>query len=368
MPPFRLFSVKILLSAFLLLLGPALAEPAPVKVKGILQPLAARTVVEKPSGRDEVVRLQIFLDQEHFGPGFIDGKAGNFTTRAAHAYNRARGRAPDDWAALMQDVDAALGETYATAIVPEVASDYVNPKLPRSRAAQAKFKQMSYRSYYEFMAERYHTSEDFLIELNSKSTVWGMKPRDAIVVPNVEPFLIEQFEVGRMLKEDPVLSDRTVVIDTTNNQLFVYGPGTGPEVRGTNAATIIVEDEEEPTRAHRKLLAMFPITPGRKQFIHHGRWKIANCVEFPTWSYDQQFLDTGVRSKNKSAVIKIPGGPNSPVGVIWSGLTKSGIGIHGTSSPRTIGRSVSAGCIRLSNWDAARFPTLARPGANAVIR
>ncbi|MBT44705.1 MAG: hypothetical protein CL922_04630 [Deltaproteobacteria bacterium] len=54
--------------------------------------------------------------------------------------------------------------------------------------------------------------------------------------------------------------------------------------------------------------------------------------------------------------------------MLWSGLTKSGIGIHGTASPRTIGRSLSAGCIRLANWDAARFPTLVRPGAKVVIR
>jgi len=34
---------------------------------------------------------------------------------------------------------------------------------------------------------------------------------------------------------------------------------------------------------------------------------------------------------------------------------KKGIGIHGTDSPDTIGRSASHGCIRLANWDAARL-------------
>ena len=347
-------------------MGPVVAEPEAILVKG-QRPLVARAVNAKPEGRDAVVRLQIFLDEKLYGPGFIDGKAGNFTTRAAYAYSRAKGRSPDAWDALMRDVEAQLGETYATAVVPEIASEYVNPNLPRSRAAQAEFKQMSYRSYYEFMAERYHTSEDFLIELNDKSKVWGMKPRDAIVVPNVEPFLIEEFKSGRTWGEDPGLSDRTVIIDTNSNQIFVYGPGSGPAVTGTNAATIIVEDEEEEAGAHRKLLAVFPITPGKRQFIHHGEWKIKNMVAFPTWGYDQQFLDTGVRSP-RSEVLQIPGGPNNPIGVIWCGLTKSGIGIHGTSSPRTIGRSVSAGCIRLSNWDAGRFPNLVRPGAKAVIR
>ncbi|HCI92543.1 MAG TPA: murein L,D-transpeptidase, partial [Verrucomicrobiales bacterium] len=61
-------------------------------------------------------------------------------------------------------------------------------------------------------------------------------------------------------------------------------------------------------------------------------------------------------------------GPNNPVGVIWNGLSKSGIGIHGTNNPRTIGRAQSAGCIRLSNWDSVRFPNFARPGAIVEIR
>ena len=363
-------AVKHLLALFLLLALPVLAEPSPepVLVKGKPPALEALPVNVKPSERDEVVRMQIYLDEKLCGPGFIDGKAGNFSTRAAYAYNRSRGRAPDAWDALMRDVEAHVGETYATAVVPEVAREYVNPELPRSRAGQAKMKQMSYRSYYEFMAERYHTSEDFLIELNSKSTVWNLKPRKALVVPNVDPFLIENFKAGRTWKEDPVLSDRTVIIDTNSNQIFIYGPGSGPKVAGTNAASIIVEDAEDEAEAHRKLLAVFPITPGRRQFIHHGTWAIKNSVAFPTWSYDKQFLETGVRSKNESAILNIPGGPNNPIGVIWNGLTKSGIGIHGTSSPRTIGRSVSAGCIRLSNWDAGRFPDLVRPGAKAVIR
>lgn len=344
--------------------------PAPVLAQDAAPPAkpAAEERTGKPTGRDEVVRLQIYLDQSLFGPGFIDGKAGNFTTRAVYAYNRALGRVPDDWESLREDADRALGETYATAIVPESASEYVNPKLPKSRALQAKEHQMSYRSYAEFMAERYHTSEDFLIELNSRKEVWGLKPRDAIVVPNVDPFLIEEFEAGRFLKEETELSNRTVIVDTKAKQLFIYGPGDDPAPSGTASALIIVEEEKEEEKDHRKLLAMFPITPGRSQFIHHGKWKIANCVQFPQWSYDKQFLETGKRTKNKKAILRIPGGPNNPVGVVWSGLTKSGIGIHGTSSPRTIGRSVSAGCIRLSNWDAGRFPKLVRPGATVVIR
>ncbi|NNC88220.1 MAG: L,D-transpeptidase [Akkermansiaceae bacterium] len=315
-----------------------------------------------PTDRDLAVRLQMFLDQKLFGPGFIDGKPGNFTTKAVHAYNRSVGRTPGDWGALVEEADAALGETYATAIVPEIAEAYVNPKLPKRREDQAKLKRMAYTSYLEFMAERYHTSESFLIELNGSKKCYGLAPRKDLRVPNIEPFRIELLEEGQVNREDEVLSGRSVIIDTKAKTLFIYGPGEAPVLPG--GAVVIAEEDHTP----QVLLAMFPITPGKSQFIHHGEWAIANSVVLPKWSYDKEFLETGQRSKDKSKIFQIPSGPNNPVGIIWNGLTKSGIGIHGTSSPRTIGRSRSAGCIRLSNWDAARFPELVRPGAKVEVR
>ncbi|MFD2257241.1 L,D-transpeptidase [Luteolibacter algae] len=55
-----------------------------------------------------------------------------------------------------------------------------------------------------------------------------------------------------------------------------------------------------------------------------------------------------------------PPARNNPVGVLWAGLNRPGIGIHGSPVPDTIGRAGSHGCIRLSNWDAATFYTLVR--------
>lgn len=319
------------------------------------------TDIGKPTTLEDAVRLQIFLDQKLFGPGFIDGKPGNFTARSVHAYNRSMGRSPGDWGAVLEDVKSELGETYATAIVPDVAKEWVNPNLPYQRSGQAKQKQMSYRSYLEFMAERYHTSETFLEELNGKEVAWGLEPKKSLMVPNIDPFRIELLTHGKMNKESEEFLDRTVVIDTKGKQIFIYASGEVAVAPG--GAVVVVEEGEEAVA--QKLIAAFPITPGKAQFIHRGAWKIANSIELPSWRYDKQLLETGKRG---DTALQIPPGPNNPVGIIWNGLTKSGIGIHGTSDPRTIGRSQSAGCIRLSNWDASRFPTLVRPGVKVVVR
>jgi lipoprotein-anchoring transpeptidase ErfK/SrfK len=63
----------------------------------------------------------------------------------------------------------------------------------------------------------------------------------------------------------------------------------------------------------------------------------------------------------------LPQGPNNPVGMVWVALNRSGIGIHGTNNPQTIGRSASHGCIRLANWDAVRFVEMVTEGVAVTI-
>jgi len=64
----------------------------------------------------------------------------------------------------------------------------------------------------------------------------------------------------------------------------------------------------------------------------------------------------------------LPPGPNGPVGVVWLDLSKEHYGIHGTPEPQTIGRTESHGCIRLTNWDAARLALMIKPGTPAVFQ
>jgi lipoprotein-anchoring transpeptidase ErfK/SrfK len=63
----------------------------------------------------------------------------------------------------------------------------------------------------------------------------------------------------------------------------------------------------------------------------------------------------------------LPPGPRNPVGVLWIALDKKGIGIHGTASPDSIGRSVSHGCIRLANWDVVRLAERVKFGTPVSI-
>ena len=84
----------------------------------------------------------------------------------------------------------------------------------------------------------------------------------------------------------------------------------------------------------------------------------------PIFRWDEAMLNHGRRSSHFYA---IPPGPRNPVGIVWIGLNKKGIGIHGTDNPDTIGRSGSHGCIRLANWDAARVVNQVTVGMTVEI-
>ncbi len=294
-----------------------------------------------PKERDTVLRIQIFLDRNLFGPGKIDGAIGEFTYKAVVNYNYAHGhRDLYNWSHAQEAAEREVPVPYAAYKIKENLLPYVNAHLPMKPEEQAKFSFMAYRSMKELVAERFHTDESFLALINPGKNMDALKPGDVVVVPNVRSFRIEEVKPMQSYKADATLSSHTIVIDTVERMAAVY-------------------TEKE------MMLAAFPITPGKPQFIPVGQWEVKTIMNTPSFRYDKQFLEEGVRGEEAH---QLPPGPNSPVGIIWCGLSKSGIGLHGTAEPRTIGRSRSAGCVRFANWDAIRLPTLIRPGSRVIVR
>lgn len=294
-----------------------------------------------PTDQDSIVRIQAFLDRKYFGPGKVDGANGEFTYKAVVNFNFATGHSDyHDWQNVIRQAEAELPTPYAACKITEEMLQHVNPELPTEPAEQEAAKYMAYRSIEELVAERYHTDETFLAKLNPNKNLGALKVGDVLKVPNVVPFKVEIVAKFKSYKEEAVLTANTVVIDTTDRMAAIYN-----------------EKED--------MLAAFPITPGKPQFIPVGDWKVVSMVTTPNFRYDKQFLEAGTRG---TQAYQIPPGPNSPVGIIWCGISKSGIGLHGTAYPRTIGRSQSAGCVRFANWDAIRLPDLIRPGSRVIVR
>lgn len=285
------------------------------------------------------LRIQIYLDEHNFGPGYLDGKIGEFGKKAASVYNQINGIPVGNYYGLIEASQKRVPELYTTYTIKEGDLKYISASLPSKPQDQARTKYLGYRSLLEFTAERFHTSDEFLQQINGHS-MFDLTPGDTVKVPNITPFELENWPKSVLFKPEPPATGHSVVVDIRARVAIFFDAANKP-------------------------IASFPITPGRPKFIQFGEWKVTNMLSMPTFRWDKSMLENGKRSEE---YYELPLGPNSPVGVMWCGTSRSGIGLHGTATPHTIGRAESAGCIRLANWDAVRLPTLLRPGARVIIR
>lgn len=311
--------------------------------------LSGCVTVTKPKGppstelskMDRDTRLQIFLDEHDFGPGKIDGELGEFGRKAFDRYTTVHGLGKLDPAG---DLDKVLDlrsvhPIYTTYTIRPEDLKWVG-SIPASREEQGKKKLLPYRSFAELVAERYHTDEKFLRKLNPDTNLDTLRVGSTVRVPNVTPFVIDELPTqGHLLPPKPEFNQRVVEIDTHVRMLSVLDGN--------------------------RLVAIFPITPGSSALpAPKGTWKIVNMASMPYFRHDEKMLNEGVRSEE---FVMLPPGPNSPVGVAWMGLSKSGVGMHGTNHPETIGRAASHGCIRLANWDAVKLTKMVTQGMTVRI-
>ena len=290
-----------------------------------------------PEPVEDILRLQIFLDTHLFGPGKVDGRPGEFTIKALKRYQRAHGLPETELATHTLDL-SSVSQSYTTYTIRPEDLKFVGD-LPRQPSAQSKKKYLPYDSLLEFLTERFHCAPDFLEFINRPLKMSDLKPADVVKVPNVQPFLIEELTPVASLPEVPEHQTRVIKIDTREKMLD------------------LLEGE--------KLLASLPITPGNGHLATPpGNWRIVGIAQMPTFRWDKSVLEYGVRSDN---YYELPIGPNNPVGVMWIGLSRAGIGIHGTNSPQTIGRSASHGCMRTANWDVVRLAKMITKGMPVII-
>jgi len=84
-----------------------------------------------------------------------------------------------------------------------------------------------------------------------------------------------------------------------------------------------------------------------------GRFQVVARVSDPAWYQPGKVVRPG---------------PGNPLGPRWIGLSQKGYGIHGTNSPRSIGKAKSHGCIRMRNSDVEEMFELVDVGDVVELR
>lgn len=297
----------------------------------------------------EIFHAQVLLDVAGFPAGVIDGKEGMSFRKAVEGFQESRGL--ETTGKLDTPTRQALLEngrvsTRNLALGPEVfKGPFVQP-FPKNPERQAELKFLGYRNELEKLAEMFHTTPDTILALNGPGKV--LRPGEVLRLPNVLPssrsyegLKAEHAQWFSALNVDARQPEGDhVVVDKSEGVLKVLG-------------------------ADHRLLASFPVTMGSSQYpLPIGEWKVTTYSFVPPFHYQPELL---VKPKTDEEV-RLPPGPNGPVGIAWLDLTKEHYGIHGTNEPQTIGRAESSGCIRMANWDVLRLSRIMKPGFKAVFQ
>jgi len=134
----------------------------------------------------------------------------------------------------------------------------------------------------------------------------------------------------------PVQAQETATVESENTAVIASEP---PKVG--RAIVVSLKDRRLALLEDGLVQAIYPVAVGKASTPSPtGTFKIVNHVINPTYYHPGRV---------------IPPGPDNPVGNRWMGLSVAGYGIHGTNVPRSVGKAVSHGCIRLSRHDLDRL-------------
>ena len=128
----------------------------------------------------------------------------------------------------------------------------------------------------------------------------------------------------------------TIIVDTPNTYLYLV-LGNGQAMR-------------------------YGIGVGREGFTWSGVKQVARKAEWPDWYPPAEMI-----ARQPYLPRMTMGGPGNPLGARALYLGTSEYRIHGTNDPTTIGKTVSSGCIRLTNEDVTDLYSRVNVGAKVIV-
>ena len=267
-----------------------------------------------------VLYAQILLSRAGFSPGQIDGRWGQNTEKAVFWLQRRAGLAATG------TLDrATLPRLLAAADAPAKLSDLLRPHAltaaelrgpyratPDDVQEQAKLDALPYESLAEALGEQVHAAPSLLQTLNPGLALDStLTAGTELLVPDVR-------------RSDRGKADRLVVSDGGK---YLHALDARGRILYHFPATLGADYDPSPSET----LTIDAVAPN------------------PNWYYQPEIIEG---SPEDAEAAMVPPGPNNAVGTVWMGLSKEHYGIHGTAHPGTIGYAASAGCVRLTNWDA----------------
>jgi L,D-transpeptidase ErfK/SrfK len=103
------------------------------------------------------------------------------------------------------------------------------------------------------------------------------------------------------------------------------------------------------------LVGAYPVGLGKPTWpTPTGQFSVIQLVENPTWTVPVEIQEE-MRRAGKQVLIKVPPGPDNPLGKYWIRISLPGLGIHSTNAPPSVYQFGSHGCIRMQPGAAEKL-------------
>ena len=297
-------------------------------------PVTREPVAPAPSAfamsQTVLLAIQTRLDADNFSPGGLDGRWGTKSENALAAWQKKYGHP------ITGQVDdtalAALGQTnglFTTYIITTANHAALTP-YPASWLERSRQERLGYSSIEEMVAEQFHLYRATLRQLNPQ-VAWPNPPAGTIVtVPATATK-----PLPRLSKIEIRIAQKTLRAYDTNGLLVAHFP-----------CSIAADKTKRPVNQTLRVVV----------------W-----AENPEYTFDPALFAADPAAAGIGKKLRIPPGPNNPVGLAWIGLDRPGYGIHGSPAPEDISKTESHGCFRLTNWDAGKLVRAVRDNLPVIV-
>ncbi|MDP2941844.1 MAG: L,D-transpeptidase family protein [Candidatus Omnitrophota bacterium] len=130
----------------------------------------------------------------------------------------------------------------------------------------------------------------------------------------------------------------------------------GQKIKVWSAPFNILVDKSQNTlllKANEEVIKTYTVSTGKNNCTPVGNFKITSKLPNPTWF--------------KAGAVVSAESPENVLGTRWLGFDLAGYGIHGTTDPKSLGKQVTQGCVRMSNTDVEELYSIVPQGTEVTI-
>lgn len=190
-----------------------------------------------------------------------------------------------------------------------------------------------------------------------RQALWSLNTRILFSPLITEKDTTCEVQPGDVLYKIAQKFNTTVELIQKSNNLKGAIIHPGNKLKITNAKFTVEVDKSEnilTLKEDGETLKIYRVSTGENNSTPVGTFEVVNKLPDPVW-YKAGAVVSSESSENV-------------LGTRWLGLSVKGYGIHGTTEPESIGKQVTAGCVRMINAEVEELYSILPVGTQVIIR